>query len=260
MGKRKVWLIALLMVGLAACGGASKKAGPTPSATGSTQASASARPVTFQQGGVLVSETFVDNHQNWSVTQNADSQLQIVKYADGHSEYALSILTNSIVLHPHPELRGLTPAQIDNSMVEASFANNLYVSSKDDFGVTCRDLNGSFYELGVQHTVDGSNWFIAKLVTNAQGSLDSQTLASGTAPTKSTRVVGACVGGSTSGPAHLGISLGATLVGQVDDPQPLKEGYSGVFAHTSSTDVKGNQPPVFSVMEWDLYSATATVG
>jgi hypothetical protein len=211
------------------------------------------RSTTFTQGKMLVHEDFSDNHQNWSVAKDADTSLDLVHNADGTNEYAMTILSNSTTVHPVPELRGLKAAQVDNSIVSANFVNNLYVSSKDFFGVTCRDYHGSWYELGVEHLVSGGSlWLIVKETPNNQ-----QTLASGSTGKTSLEIAGACVGGSGSGPAHLGVAIGGQEVGQATDAQPLKQGYSGVFAHTSSSDTTGNQPPVFSVTDWQLHAATA---
>ncbi|MDQ6642063.1 MAG: hypothetical protein M3Y66_06170 [Actinomycetota bacterium] len=128
------------------------------------------------------------------------------------------------------------------------------MSSKDFYGVTCRDLNNSLYELGINsHSKNGSTWAIVKATPTA-----ATILAQGSTTNPSTKIGGACVGGTTSGPAHLVMYVVDKPVGHVDDPQPLHQGYAGVFAHTSTKDSKGGTAtsPLFGILDWQLNSAT----
>jgi hypothetical protein len=166
----------------------------------------------------------------------------------------MTILKKSISVHSKPELRGLTPAQITDSVVAANYSTSLYVSADDQFGVTCRAYQGNRYQFVVQRQTDGTQfWGIVKHTAK-----DGTLLAHGRSSEKATRISGSCVGGGVSGPVHLGMSIGGVPVGQVDDPKPFKLGYSGLFAHTASTDKIIGSRLTFNVINWQLHTATVS--
>jgi hypothetical protein len=258
MMKLSVVLIAAGALALAGCTGNAKPApSSAPSSPASSPSRASGAPtgaLTFHNGALLVNENFKDNHQRWAILKDADVSLHFIPWVDGHTEYGMTILKKSMSVHPNPELRGLTPAQITNSVVAASYSTSLYVSQETQFGVTCRAYQGNRYEFVIQRKTDGTeDWGIIKH-TAENGKL----LAHGRTSEKSSTISGACVGGGVSGPAHLGMSVGDTLVGQVDDPQPFRLGYSGLFAYTASTDKIIGSRLTFNVSNWQLHAATVS--
>lgn len=247
---------------LAACGASGKTAAtttvPATSSTTATTAGPSsttaapttaAAPATFTLGATFYQDDFKTAAKGWPVANTADvSSAVYPTYAT--PLYAVTVKTPNTAQHPHPEFRGIKSTQLQDYAITAEIQTTLSVGSKDDFGVTCRDLNRTRYQMIMGRSLDRTHsWQISKYdgtnyTTLAHGTLDN----GGSAFT----VTGVCLGGHNGSPAQLYMQVnGATVGSATDSDHPLAEGFGGVYLDTS----QGNS--AYNILSFAAASATA---
>jgi hypothetical protein len=184
-------------------------------------------------GSVFYSDSFRDRTKGWpeAVTESGEYKMH-PEYA-GYPVYTVKATKPGVQLFLHPEFRGITQQQLQDYAVTATIQTTLQVSTKDYFGVVCRELDRKRYsfEMAYDHLSDDDTmpWVIVK---HDKAELD--VLARGRAKIGGSafEISGACVTNS-DGSAHLEMYVNDEFVGGVDDDDaPLAAGYGGVYLYT----------------------------
>jgi hypothetical protein len=239
---------AFLLLGVAACGSSSGSdssskatttAAPSDKGTTTTEASSTtaaeetttteAQSSAPKLGDTFYEDDFKDASKGWPQGDTADQTETL------HSDYATPLYTvvvkkadSSTTLHP--EFRGIKQEQLRDYAVTAEIQTTLQVASNDDFGVTCRVLNGARYEFTMTDPTspgEAGTWVIqkydgTKYTQQAHGSYTPQGSA--------WSITGICTGGHDGDPAQLTMLINGEKVGEATDADsPLEEGYGGVF-------------------------------
>lgn len=235
-------------------GGTTSAPAPTAPASDSPSASASASAeASVTYGDVIYRDDFGDKTKGWT-EKDTDQVAYTV-----HDDYALPLYSVNIKaarLHvfPHPEFRGVEPAQLEDYQVVAKLQTTLSFGHTDYMGLTCRDLNDQRYSLSFGYDLRRTGqipWRILK-----HGPDGTRTLGEGTAPAPGgSAFTGAatCVGGQDGGPATLILSVNDAEVGRATDAEsPLTKGYAGIYGF--SDDGK----TTFNVIDFATRTATAS--